>query len=42
MLVAVKQIMPQQEVMLGGAVRLSARVRKGEGGYTTEHGHRTA
>lgn len=32
MLVAVKQIMPQQEVILGGAVRLSARVSKGEGG----------
>jgi hypothetical protein len=28
MLVAVKQIMPQQEVILGGAIRLSARVRK--------------
>lgn len=28
MLVAVKQIMPQQEVILGGAVRLSARVSR--------------
>lgn len=27
LLVAVKQIMPQQEVILGGAIRLSARVR---------------
>jgi hypothetical protein len=28
MLVAVKQIMPHQEVILGGVLRLSARVRE--------------